>query len=252
MTGFSAELSPRDAVRGGEGGQSFHVRSAQSLILLRLGNAGAPVEHRREIVGSLAGHLGRQDDVVVPCPCYVEQPEVRLCPFDAVGALRVAGHLWTVSGRAPVVHTVDAVVLEHGDVRASAAFPRSVVLDRRTCRLRFVELERRSIDPVDQVVVDEQLAPVTEPQRLAGCVCHGGPRSSSRLIAARTLCFRHGTVHGARTVAARVRRLARPAEARLPTCGQPWVVGGSGNLPSPASSKTPSGASSRPGRRPVP
>ena len=187
MTGFSAELSPRDAVRGGEGGQSLHVRSAQSLILLRLGNAGAPVEHRREIVGSLAGHLGRQDDVVVPCACYVEQPEVRLCPFDAVGALRVAGDLRSVPRRAPVVHPVDSGVLEHCDVRAPAAFPRSVVLDRRTCRLRFVELERRSIEPVDKVVVDEQLAPVPKPQRLASCVCHGGPRSSSRIIDALTL-----------------------------------------------------------------
>ena len=88
-------------------------------------------------------------------------------PLDPIPALGIAVDLRVPVGfgiavlvaAAPVVHAVYVAVLEDRDVAARVPLPGRVVAHGDVLRLRPVQTKLGPVQPLDEVVVDEQLEP---------------------------------------------------------------------------------------------
>ena len=107
------------------------------------------------------------DNVVLLRALELDHPQFGLGPVDAVPALGVADHLvgnlpgrFVVMGPA-VVHPELLAVLENRVVETGIALPGRVVDNGHLAGYRAVQLQFGALHPVDQVLVDEQLAPRT-------------------------------------------------------------------------------------------
>ena len=81
----------------------------------------------------------------------------------------------------PVVHAVDAAVLEDGDVAARVPLPGRVEAQGDVLRLRVVQPQLSRAQPLDEVVVHEQLQLGTYVDAVIGHVrlLHIGPRNGA-------------------------------------------------------------------------
>ena len=155
-----AQLAPVDTVAGDVREQTDVLRGripeGVGLVALRVGHAGARIPERAELRG-----LDEADHVVARRAVDLEDAEIGLAPHDPVGALRVAGQRPLHVRAAPVVHAVDAAVLQDGRVERAGVVGVSldggIVLDRDAARPGLLQLEPSAFEAVDKQPVDEQL-----------------------------------------------------------------------------------------------
>ena len=96
-----------------------------------------------------------------------DQAQFRSVPLLAIAALGVTDdrsgtRRELVVHGAPVVEAEQTAVLEHGVVAAGVAFPGHIVHDRHVARHRLLQAQLDAAHPVDQVLIDEELAPVAQ------------------------------------------------------------------------------------------
>ena len=148
------QQAPPDAV-GGRDGPDDGVASDDALVALVLGNVGIRVAE-----GDHVGAGPHPDEVVGSRAVHLEEPQVRLLPVDAVGALgvgRIVAAALEMHRRivvAPVPDPVPVAIL-HEARAAGAGVPRAVAGDRDLSPFRAVEPALHALVFGDPVVVYE-------------------------------------------------------------------------------------------------
>ena len=113
-----------------------------------------------------------EDDVVVERAVDLDRADPRPGPADAVGRLGDAGHLiLAVSdglGLAAVVEQPPLAILEHRAIAAEGALPRPIESQHHPLVARLVQHQPHAGELLDQVAVDEKLAPIAHLDRRPG------------------------------------------------------------------------------------
>ena len=118
---------------------------------------GAGVDEREKVVDRAA--TGLVDDghhVVLPSVIHLQQPQAGFLPTDAVAALGVAEDTRSACGPSPVEHAKDIAVADHLVSEVEGALPRPIRLQGGSRRLGASHHQARSVQPIDQVVIDEK------------------------------------------------------------------------------------------------
>ena len=171
--GALLQPTPANAVRRNERHQPAtravpsHVKqSAERLEALARGNAGTPIEKRREVVRNRSGRVV-ENHIITAAPTHFEQPEIRLPPLNSVGRLGVAGHLIVPAvrrraGFAAIIQPVNRPVLDDGDVSGKFPVPRRIEGQHRPHVHRRAQAQFDALHLVHQVTIDEEFQSPTE------------------------------------------------------------------------------------------